>query len=1243
MKRLYRTVIVLLLVACSSVEKHDGYSLLRQNNGPELGYDSAPIITQDGRYFKDLNRNARLDPYEDWRLSPEERAADLAAQLPPEYLSGLMTNGHTVNVPGISSMSVSGITYNGMPYSESGAEPSDICDRLREALENFDTRQVLLAHSDGPETIARWNNKVQALVEALPFGIPCANSTDPRNEIKATDEYNAGSGGVCSQWPTPLGLAATFDSAAVRDFAACVKREYQALGFRTALSPQADLATEPRWRRVPGTFGENPELVSSMVRAYIDEMQPEISCIEKHWPGGGTGEGGRDAHLAIGKYGVFPGGRLAAHMDVFDLSAAGIMPYYTISYGQDPSGENVGNSYSSYMIDSLLRKKYGYEGIVCTDWGIVADYNGDPLTTGGKCYGVEDLSIGERILKALEAGVDMFGGSVKAAEIMDAWKLWCNRYGEDSARRRWESSASKNLAAMIRTGVFENPYVDVSKAVEVLSDPESFAKGEDAQVKSVVMVKNHSGVLPFPRGSKVYVPLRHIPGVYSMTGRQKKAPYEGYSVDTTEVAKYYTIVSTPEEADFALVAITEPEGGIGYKDGQYMPISLQYSPYTAIRAHKGERSYRGKTIRVENETDLGLVRDTKAAMGGKPVVVLLQTTRPVVMEFEPFADAILVAFGVRSKAFMELVSGSRESTGRLPMQFPASMDEVECQREDVPQDMTPWTDSDGNVYDFGFGLRCKASFEPGIDPFVMLRLRGTASFSDENWEKSYRAIKDSPGCCDEVWFSTVLGFAEEETMRDRAERIRQGSRQLKQLGIGSSLQIQMTIGHGDQIARGEEHLYDALTWGRWTGYSGIVDKYCSCPRDPEFLAYIRMMSRIYAETKPRSLWIDDDLRYGNHQPATTKTSPIGCWCERCIADFNSLDGSDWTAKTLLEAMDNNPALSEKWEQFCISSLTEVARIIAEEFTRISPETRFGLQGGRKAESVKVQAAILSTLHEVSGNDCGYRPGGGSYYDDSSAAPQIIKSMGSARFRRLLGEYDWITEWCPEIETFPRVYGSRTPQGILVEGFAALAYGLDKLSLFVMAPEMESDTLYSRRILQPIAEGLPMLRAYAEANKATSPVGFAAKASCDSLYLFGCMAIPVLPGPGKELGMLGVEDLDKAKLTKESSSQVQQLREFYDRRGKSPLVCCSPFVGLVIPRIDALGRLRTLGLLNVRIDSQGPVRLRFPRLPKSVRDVVWYEMKGEPVHLGIEREAGEAYITIPKLGAWNAGFLSFNEQ
>lgn len=530
------------------------------------------------------------------------------------------------------------------------------------------------------------------------------------------------------------------------------------------------------------------------------------------------------------------------------------------------------------------------------------------------------------------------------------------------------------------------------------------------------------------------------------------------------------------------------------------------------------------------------------------------------------------------------------------------------------------------------------SAEQESDPLVMLRLRGTATYSDENWEKSYRAIKDSPGCCDEVWFSTGLGFADDETMHERAERIKHGSDQLKQLGIGTSLQIQMTIGHGDQLAVGEEHLYSALTWTHWIGYSGLVNKFSSCPRDPEFLEYIHRMSQIYAECHPRSVWIDDDLRYGNHQPSTTKESPIGCWCKRCITDFNYFSNSHWTAQTLLKAVENNPAVAEQWESFCTSSLINIARIIAEEFTRISPETTFGLQGSRKTETVKVQTAILRTLHEVSGKECGYRPGGGSYFDDVNAAPQVIKSMESARFRELMGDHDWITEWCPEIETSPRVYGSRTPQGVLVEGFTALAYGLDKLSLFVMAPERESAEVYSKTMLQPIAEGIPMLRAYARANEGTIPVGLGTEAGCERLYAFGCTGIPVLPGPGKELGALDDVDLGRPNLTKQTSAQVQQLREAFD----SPVTCCSPFIGLVIPRIDAQGNLRTVGLLNVRIDSQGPVKLRLTGLPEGVRNVSWHEMKGKPVGLRVEREDGSAFVTLPKLGAWNAGFLSVKE-
>lgn len=736
--------LVLLAAACTpnSIvrEEHEGFVSFVQTKGPELGVandSSIAIIHQKGLAFKDLNGNGVLDTFEDWRNSPEKRAESLVEELSIDMTIGLLSNGYTVNLPGKASMSVPDLLYGGMPYKESGASPSDMADVTINAIKLDNARQILVAHALSPRVIAEWNNKVQALCESLPYSIPSLNSTDPRNEIKATDEYNAGSGGTNSEWPTPLGLAATFDPSVARSFGEVVSKEYKALGFGTALSPQADIASEPRWRRVPGTFGESPELVADFCKEYIEAFQEGgVNCMVKHWPGGGNGEAGRDAHLSIGKYAVYPGNNIETAMETFRKgafelngkykTAAAVMPYYTVSWNQDPSGAQTGNSYNAYIIDSLLRQRYNYDGLVCTDWGIVPDYNGNPLTTVGKCYGVENLSVAERICTIWEAGVDEFGGQVCLAPKMEAFELLCQRNGDEKAMSMIKRSAVRVLVQFFRAGVFENPYVDPAEAELILTDSELHKAGFAAQQKSIVMVKNLNSSLPIQQGMKVYVPKRQIPGIYSMTGRLKKPGYLGYSVDMDVVASKYTVVECPEDADFALVAITGPDGGVGYsaedmkKGGNgYMPISLQYSPYTATTARAesiaggdpGEnftnRSYRNKTQNVENVTDIALVRDTKKAMGEKPVVVLLSCERPVVPEFEPWADAILVAFGVRSAAFLNVVDGEFEPQGLLPMQFPANMETVEEQYEDVPFDMECWKDAAGNKYDFAFGLNWK--------------------------------------------------------------------------------------------------------------------------------------------------------------------------------------------------------------------------------------------------------------------------------------------------------------------------------------------------------------------------------------------------------------------------------------------------------------------------------------------------------------------------------------------------------
>ena len=495
MRRILPFLALALLCACGPQWQEteiDNYRLVTQRGGPDLGHVSAPLI-QDGRkVFKDLNGNGALDPYEDWRLPARDRAQDLAARLSIDEIAGLML------------------------YSGHQGVPADtITARQRKFLEEDNLRAVLVTSVASPEVAARWNNRVQAFVEGLGQGIPANNSSDPRHETRATAEYNAGAGGQISLWPSSLGLAATFDPDIVQEFGRIASAEYRALGIATALSPQIDLATEPRWSRFSGTFGEDPGLDTDMARAYVDGFQStpgaadgwgaqSVNAMVKHWPSGGPEEGGRDAHYSYGKYAVYPGGNFRTHMRPFTEgafkarggtgSASAVMPYYTISYGIDPEGRNVGNNYSAYIIGKLLREESGFDGVVCTDWNITKD-NRAIEAFDGKCWGVETLTEAERHYEAIKAGVDQFGGNNDKGPVLEAYKMWVAEFGEPSARERFERSAVRLLLNSFRTGLFENPYTDPDAAASVVGNPEFMQAGYEAQRKSVVLLKNRAATL----------------------------------------------------------------------------------------------------------------------------------------------------------------------------------------------------------------------------------------------------------------------------------------------------------------------------------------------------------------------------------------------------------------------------------------------------------------------------------------------------------------------------------------------------------------------------------------------------------------------------------------------------------------------------------------------------------------------------------------------------------------------------
>lgn len=721
--------IALMATSCTKMNTvaHDGYTTVEQKDGPTLGYSpnsGVEIIKKDGHYFKDLDRDGIVSPYEDWRLSADERARDLASRLSIEEIAGLML-------------------YSGHQPIES----AELTEEQEKFLTDDYLRHVLVTSVASKRIAAEWSNRVQALCESIGHGIPANNSSDPRNYTESNGEYNV-AGEDISHWPREIGMGATFDIALVRRHGEIASQEYRALGICTALSPQVDIATDPRWRRFYGTFSEDPALNTAIAQAYCDGFQNtpgakdgwgelSVNAMVKHWPGGGSGEGGRDAHFCFGKYAVYPGNAFEEHLrpfleGAFKLEgqterASAVMPYYTISDGIDPSGEQKGNNFSRYIIQDLLRDKYGYDGVVCTDWIVTHDNPAVGLHSG-KPWGVELLTPAERHYVALRAGVDQFGGNNEKQPVIDAYKMWAEADGEEAARERFEQSATRLLINIFHCGLFENPYVDPDRAEEIVGNPDFCKEGFEAQQKSIVMLKNKGNIISKKEEGRnpirVYVPERHYPAARKFFGGWEQEMWERPISEELLYDFGYELVPWPEEADMALCFIKSPQGDFGYsiedqeKGGNgYVPISLQYEDYTATEAREhsiaggdpkepsADRSYKGKSTKTYNRDDMLMVQRMRKEMGDKPVITVVETERPFVpSEIEPYTDVLLITFGVSNQAVMSIISGQKEPSALLPCQMPKDMATVEKNCEDVPGDLECYTDSEGNTYDFAFGL-----------------------------------------------------------------------------------------------------------------------------------------------------------------------------------------------------------------------------------------------------------------------------------------------------------------------------------------------------------------------------------------------------------------------------------------------------------------------------------------------------------------------------------------------------------
>lgn len=592
--------------------------------------------------YRDLNKNGRLDPYEDPRQPLEMRVEDLLRQMTLAEKVGLMFQ-----------------TFIGFGMDEFSLEGDDLAATPAGQM----VTSLLLNHFNfpnlpDPRTAAAWQNAMQKLAEGTRLGIPITFVSDPCHAFSNNPAVSA-QGGKFSRWPEPIGLAAIGDEKLVQEFADIARQEYLAIGIRVALHPMADLATEPRWARINGTFGEDAALASRMVEAYICGFQGEqlgphsVACMTKHFPGGGPQKDGEDPHFAYGREQVYPGNNFAYHLLPFEAAfragSAQIMPYYGMPVGTPY--EAVGFSYNKAIITDLLRKKYQFKGVVCTDYGLVTDMNFPGFSKAACAWGVEHLSIPERVKMLIEAGIDILGGESCPEVILDLVTT-----GQIS-EARIDESARRILRDKFRLGLFDNPFVDLQTAESVVGKSSFVTAGAQAQRRAMVLLKNGAA------GGKTSLPLAGRPRIYAK------------NMDPAVVNAYGQITQEISQADLAILRLNTP----------YQPRT---GNFLERMFHAGDLDFKGE----EKARILAILKQ-------KQTIVVMHLDRPAVIpEINEHCAALLGEFGASDAAVLDVIFGLAQPEGKLPFELPASMDAVRKQDEDVPYD------SHKPIYPFGFGL-----------------------------------------------------------------------------------------------------------------------------------------------------------------------------------------------------------------------------------------------------------------------------------------------------------------------------------------------------------------------------------------------------------------------------------------------------------------------------------------------------------------------------------------------------------
>jgi beta-glucosidase len=723
-----RPLVVLLLVLASvAVVLPLGGRATAPPAQPTLGARVKPVLDVAGLRFKDLNGDGRLDAYEDWRLPAGERARDLVAKMTPEEKAGMMLID-TLN-PGYGGV----VTDPAASFVREQKMTRFIFRSVVTArpVRAENARPGLAGGQVTPREAAEWTNRIQELAEGTRLGIPVLFKSNARNHYERSARFGINTeAGSFSEWPKEAGLAATRDMALIADFARTMGQEWRAIGLRGIYGYMADLATEPRWYRVHECFTEDADLAAAIIRTLVLELQggpftprTAVAMTVKHFPGGGPQELGLDPHFTFGKTQVYPAGQFGNHLKPFaaaiDAGVSSVMPYYGVPVDLSYGGvklDRVGMAFSRQVVTDLLRGRLGFKGYVNSDTGIVTD----------RAWGLESKTVAERVAAAINSGTDVLSGFHEKQTIIDAVRTGL------VTEARVDEAVARLLEEQFRLGLFENPYVDESKANAIVGNEEFRAKALGAQRASIVLLQNGPaggrGVLPLPRpttdrpvrlytlglnatvmAGAEYGGYTVVPGDYE-PGRGEHRPSAAgsdYAVIRVEVTNPRAATSAYKSADPETGANPSHRNPLtgrpwGADDPKGLDNTLMFGGALPWEVDNLSFTAMASSRSWAMTPSLADIQAVMNEAGHARTILCIYFRQPYVLDEESGvrrAGAILAAFGVSDGALMDVMTGRYAPRGKLPFALARTIDAITNNAPDAPG--YPPADT---LFPFGWGL-----------------------------------------------------------------------------------------------------------------------------------------------------------------------------------------------------------------------------------------------------------------------------------------------------------------------------------------------------------------------------------------------------------------------------------------------------------------------------------------------------------------------------------------------------------